>query len=80
MYVITGPRWTFISADGMLIFAILLAVYGFKRLIPYHVFVLRKNKDIIAADPEKTYLGSRLQSSSSADTCSEDTTELLAVV
>lgn len=80
MYISSGPRWTFISADGLLILAILVAVIGYKRLIPYHVFVLKKSKNIITADCDTLFIGSRLQSSSSADTYVDEKRELLAVV
>ena len=82
MYVLAGPRWTFLTVDGFLIAALLVMVLCYKRLIPYHVMVLKKNRKhhILGPDIEKTYTLSRLQSCSSAETYIEDQNELLSVV
>ena len=83
MYVLAGPRWTFLTVDGFLIAALLVMTFCYKRLIPYHVMVLKKNRKhhvVSESDIEKTYMLSRLQSCSSAETYLEDTKEFLSVV
>jgi len=79
LYVLAGPRWTFLSVDGLLIGAILLIIVSYKRLIPYHIMVLKKNKNIISMDLDDPVF-SRLHSCSSADTYLEDQNERLTVV
>ena len=44
MYVGFGPLWTFISVDSLILMAILLFMLFCKRLTPYHLYVLDKNK------------------------------------
>ena len=80
MYVNTGPRWTFLSTDGVVIIAILIATLAYKRLIPYHIHVLKTNNNIIWNDSEMLISNSRSQSSSSTETYLDDANELLAVV
>ena len=83
MYVLAGPRWTFLTVDGFLIAALLVMAFCYKRLIPYHVMVLKKNREnhvVSESDIEKTYMLSRLQSCSSAETYLEDPKEFLSVV
>ncbi|XP_066911028.1 major facilitator superfamily domain-containing protein 8-like isoform X3 [Clytia hemisphaerica] len=80
MYVLAGPRWTFLTVDGFLIAALLVIAVCYKRLVPYHLMVLKKNKNIISTDIEKNQMLSRLQSCSSAETYLEDANEILTVV
>ena len=80
MYVLAGPRWTFLTVDGFLIAALLVIIVCYKRLVPYHLMVLKKNKNIISTDIEKNQMLSRLQSCSSAETYLEDANEILTVV
>ena len=83
MYVLAGPRWTFLTVDGLLIAALLVLGVCYKRLIPYHVMVLKKNRKnfiVSESDIEKTYTMSRLQSCSSAETYLEDPSEYLTAV
>ena len=80
LYVLAGPRFTFLSVDGLLIGAILLLIASYKRLIPYHIMVLKKSKNIISMDLESNPVFSRLHSCSSAETYLEDPNERLTVV
>lgn len=41
MYVSTGPRSTFLSINSLLLLSLLFIVILFKRLVPYHKFVVR---------------------------------------
>ena len=47
LYVDLGPRWTFISVDSLVVVSILIFVFTYNRLIPYHLFVLNKNDNIV---------------------------------
>ena len=81
MYVLLGPRWTFLSVDGLLIAAILVIIVTYKRLIPYHVMVLKKSKDFITLDTGEVESSRRLQSCSSVETyVPEEANEILTVV
>lgn len=79
MYVLLGPRWTFLSTDGLVVAAILILIICYKRMIPFHVMVVKKNKDLVSLVDRCTSL-SRLQSCSSTETYLEDPNELLTVV
>jgi len=45
LYANFGPRWTFVSIDSLVVFAIIILLLTHRRLIPYHLFVLHGNKD-----------------------------------
>ena len=44
-YTRSGPRWTFIGVDILQVLAIILIACIYKKLVPYHVYILgRTNK------------------------------------
>ncbi|XP_057315275.1 major facilitator superfamily domain-containing protein 8-like isoform X2 [Hydractinia symbiolongicarpus] len=66
-YVEIGPRWTFFSVDGLLMISTVLLILAYKKLIPYHLFVLRKNKAaLVTIDDDKLALTGSLSSDDSA--------------
>ena len=47
MYIEYGPRWTFLCANGFILISITLFIYSYKKIIPYHLFIVeKKGKEI----------------------------------
>ena len=43
LYTNFGPRWTFISVDSLVVLSMLLFMVTAKKLIPYHLYILKTN-------------------------------------
>ena len=41
-YARSGPRWTFVGVDILQVLAIILIACIYKKLVPYHVYILGK--------------------------------------
>jgi len=42
MYVSFGPRWTFGGADALILITMLALCVGYKTLVPYHKYIVKK--------------------------------------
>ena len=47
LYANFAPRWTFVSVDSLVVLAVVVLLCTYRRLIPYHLYVLHKRKDDI---------------------------------
>lgn len=50
LYVEFGPRWTFISVDSLVVLSMLIFLVTYQRLLPFHMFVLKKNTKLSEAN------------------------------
>ena len=46
LYANFGPRWTFVSVDSLVVLAVVVLLCTYRRLVPYHLYVLHRRKDI----------------------------------
>ena len=70
MYVKVGPRWTFLSVDGLIIISILVLIISYKRLIPYHLYILKKNENKVKLISEENFTLTESTDSSSTNASS----------
>nr|XP_047139170.1 major facilitator superfamily domain-containing protein 8 [Hydra vulgaris] len=69
MYIEHGPRYTFLCANGFILLSMILFIFSYKILIPYHLFIVKKKENNLLFTDESLLENNWNQKSETEFTC-----------